>query len=571
MEQSCWIRNQCTRIRQSQAVESLTMFLIVFNVGVMAAEHHGMSQWQQELSDYTNTIVAVYFFIEIMIKIISLNWRGFLADKSNIFDGVIAIAGLIELLVSNLNKGSGLGGSIYVLRVFRLLRIFKLSRSWHELNKIVSTVHGSVSSMANLVLIFLLFIMVMALLGMQLFGFKIHGCKVAQAISICPPGVTDNLKCTGHCDCYIPCEASQKDTWIPVHESVYNNQGFCEEFPREGSEDIPSEYWAQVGPALVPRHNFDDFFWAFLTVFQILTGENWNEVLYDLIASTSYFAAMYCGVAIVLGNYILLNLFLAILLDNFAGSSDQDETPPLEITQQEETSTSASSSSVQDVHIQASNSTTSEDSEEEGFKLEGQSLLLFAPTNQIRVWLENVVSHWLFEYVVMTIILLSSFMLVLESPAPKEGTFLAQFLNFGDLVLNLLFSLEAMMKIIVLGFCFNGPKSYLRDYWNVLDFVILVIGLCSISGILTSSSFEALRAMRALRGLRPLRLARRNEGIKVVINSLFQSVPPLLNVALVCLLFFLTFGILGVSLFKVKMCLFDDHKGCGLGHLLFLC
>ena len=30
-----------------------------------------------------------------------------------------------------------------------------------------------------------------------------------------------------------------------------------------------------------PRAHFDNFWWGFVTVFQVLTGENWNEVLYD--------------------------------------------------------------------------------------------------------------------------------------------------------------------------------------------------------------------------------------------------------------------------------------------------
>eukprot|EP00210_Caulerpa_lentillifera_P004014 g3829.t1 len=501
-EDKNWLRKQCTKIRQSEVVESLTMFLIVFNVVVMAAEHHGMPSWQQSLSEYTNTVVAIYFFIEMIVKIISFGWFNFIADKSNLFDGVIAVAGLIELVISSLTNGSGLRGSIYVLRVFRLLRIFKLSRSWRELNKIVSTVHGSVSSMANLVLIFFLFIMIMALLGMQLFGFKLHSCQVPEAVSICPPGIVDNLRKTGHCDCYVPCQASQKGTWISIYDSVYNHQGYCEEFPREASESTTPEFWAQVGPAIVPRHNFDDFFMASLTVFQILTGENWNEVLYDLIHSTSYFAAIYCGVVILIGNYILLNLFLAILLDNFAGTNgtnDSDEMQLVDESKEEDASSTVSFSSTQDVHIETSKVTENQDYVEEESRLVGYSLFLFSPTNQLRVALDRVVSHWLFEYVIMVIIFFSSVMLILESPEPRDGTPLADFVYIGDRVLNLLFGMEALMKIIVLGFCFNGPRSYLRDYWNVLDFVILIIGVYFVYLGEFSDSFEVLRALRALR------------------------------------------------------------------------
>lgn len=39
-----------------------------------------------------------------------------------------------------------------------------------------------------------------------------------------------------------------------------------------------------------PRYNFDTFDQAFLSVFIILTGENWNEFMYDAMRATSKIA-----------------------------------------------------------------------------------------------------------------------------------------------------------------------------------------------------------------------------------------------------------------------------------------
>merc|ERR1711966_231163 len=73
-------------------------------------------------------------------------------------------------------------------------------------------------------------------------------------------------------------------------------------------------------PALpeIPRSNFDNFPLAMLTVFQILTGENWNEVLYNTMEATSPIALFYFVVITVVGNFMLLNMFLAILLSNYS-------------------------------------------------------------------------------------------------------------------------------------------------------------------------------------------------------------------------------------------------------------
>jgi len=75
-----------------------------------------------------------------------------------------------------------------------------------------------------------------------------------------------------------------------------------------------------------PRGNFDTFAAAFVTVFQVLTIENWQFVLYDSMRSDVGKVApcIFYIVWIFLGNFVLLNLFLAILLDSFLVEDEQD-------------------------------------------------------------------------------------------------------------------------------------------------------------------------------------------------------------------------------------------------------
>lgn len=107
-----------------------------------------------------------------------------------------------------------------------------------------------------------------------------------------------------------------------------------------------------------------------------------------------------------------------------------------------------------------------------------------------------------------------------------------------------------MCKIIVMGFVI-GEGTYLKDPWNILDFVIVTFSILNwILDSMSDVSISFLRGFRALRALRPLRMVSKNEGMKIVVNSLLTSIPNLFNVMLVCLLFLLVFGILGVQLFK---------------------
>ena len=57
---------------------------------------------------------------------------------------------------------------------------------------------------------------------------------------------------------------------------------------------------------------------TFVFVPQVLTQEDWNTVLYDGMRATSKWAALYFILLMTIGNYILFNLLVAILVEGFA-------------------------------------------------------------------------------------------------------------------------------------------------------------------------------------------------------------------------------------------------------------
>uniref|UniRef100_A0A7N6AY91 Ion transport domain-containing protein n=1 Tax=Anabas testudineus TaxID=64144 RepID=A0A7N6AY91_ANATE len=76
------------------------------------------------------------------------------------------------------------------------------------------------------------------------------------------------------------------------------------------------------GDTFPDRKNFDSLLWATVTVFQILTQEDWNAVLYNGMASTSPLAALYFVALMTFGNYVLFNLLVAILVEGFQAEGD---------------------------------------------------------------------------------------------------------------------------------------------------------------------------------------------------------------------------------------------------------
>lgn len=114
------------------------------------------------------------------------------------------------------------------------------------------------------------------------------------------------------------------------------------------------------------------------------------------------------------------------------------------------------------------------------------------------------------------------------------------------------------LKIIGLGFLFN-EGAYLRDAWNILDFVIVVTAYPAV--IWNSSSGVDLSALRSLRVLRPLRTISSIKALRNILAALFSAAKPLANSIFMLVFFFMVFAIGGLQLFMgllKKRCFYED-------------
>ena len=611
------LQKMCFKIASSQRFEQVTIGLIILNTAVMASDHNRMPRMQEQANEYVNYFLFAYFVVEMIIKLIGFGPRGYAKDQMNLFDGFVVLMSCVEVVVGFISSDNG-NNYLSVLRTFRLLRVFKLARSWKQLNDIITTMFKSLAGISYLSLILLLFMYVFALLGMQLFGYEFIDCGgygIEAANKNCPAGMTK--ECPDHFDCYAPCESSQVGQWVTFVGAEGGLGGECVKYggakwnPNKRTEEaVSEEYLVWLGRSEYARHSFDNIFWAFITIFQILTGENWNEVMYDGMRHTNSWTCVYFIVLVVLGNYIILNLFLAILLDNFGGVGEDDDgegeqsvngkkgSRPSSRAKSLKDGGAGAPSAIPSIKDEKGNKLKSYNSmaawktedfvskksnleklKEQGVDpkhilygkhvpaLKHSSLYIFGPHNPLRLAIAKVIYHKYFEYFIIGVILISSIILAVDGPAyskdapvydkdlPNLQDKLKTVMDIMDTVFLFFFVFEAMLKVIVRGFIAH-EGAYLRSAWNVLDFIIVIVGLIAF-GIEysdgSSRDLMAVRALRTFRALRPLRMASRAQGMKVVVNALFSAVPGITNVAFVCLLFYVIFGILGLNLFMGKM------------------
>jgi len=196
------------------------------------------------------------------------------------------------------------------------------------------------------------------------------------------------------------------------------------------------------------------------------------------------------------------------------------------------------------------NNVVNNDEEDDLDKYKQQkSLFMFTYDNMFRSLLRDLISNSYFAGFIYHLIAFNSLLLALDMPQLTDP-YQKKTINFLLETISIIFVVEFVIKVIVMGF-YCGEKTYLKDPWNILDFIIVFFSIITwILEATATGDVSFLRGFRALRALRPLRVVSKNEGIKTVVNALLESIPALINVLLIVMLFLLVFGILGIQLFK---------------------
>ncbi|XP_033624024.1 sodium channel protein type 10 subunit alpha isoform X3 [Fukomys damarensis] len=639
--------------------ELIITLCIVVNTVFMAMEHSCMSPAFESMLQIGNIVFTIFFTAEMVFKIIAFDPYYYFQKKWNIFDSIIVTVSLLELSVVR-------KGSLSVLRTFRLLRVFKLAKSWPTLNTLIKIIGNSVGALGNLTIILAIIVFIFALVGKQLLG-----------------------------------------------EAYCNHQA---KLTLPGDKE--------------PRWHMMDFFHSFLIVFRILCGE-WIENMWACMeVSEKPICLILFLTVMVLGNLVVLNLFIALLLNSFSadnltapeddgevnnlqvalarlqvyghqsrqalrsffcrpcllprpkaelqlpakpqlsspkaenhiaaeaapgspralpplraprdersdlitdpnlwvsvpiaeGESDLDDseddgeqdapsswqevtpegqqeqlqqagrcenhptprspgsgassedlapflgekwkgegTPPVPAERVEDTSSSEGSTvDCPDPDEILRKIPELADDLEEPDECFTEGCLRHCPCCrvnttkfpwamgwQLRKACYRIVEHSWFESFIIFMILLSSGSLAFEDCYLDQKPMVQALLEYTDRVFTFIFVFEMLLKWVAYGF-----KKYFTNAWCWLDFLIVNISLISlIAKILKYSDMASIKALRTLRALRPLRALSRFEGMRVVVDALVGAIPSIVNVLLVCVIFWLIFSIMGVNLFAGK-------------------
>ena len=546
-------------VSTNQYFDFFIMFLVIANAVIMALDGNMFTPEVYSNISITNYVFNSIFIAEFILKLIGLGPIVYFSDAFTYLDLVIIIFAIVDMASSSDSSADTIGANknltsqlsfLRVFRIFRVLRLTKILRKMKSMRLIIVSIKKSLASVTYIILILVMFLLIFQLLGESLLNGNIR---------------------------------------------------------------------------------YQSFLIAFYTTFQILTTENWNSVFFELYP-LSPFTFFYYLVWIFLGNYILFNLFISILLQSFDDSNDNDEDDEDEdeiieknfglpdylyklkqievehknrmktakekarnksnpsglgtmsnsnsvsrLSKMSYSNVSRSESSMSSSSQMLSETKDEDEEEEENSKvLTGvdkniknwqkinqlfrkndceNSLYLLSQINFFRIWCMKLATNKKFDAFILVMILLSTARLILDTFIAGYTSVLV--FDMCDLFFNFVFLFEMIIKIIALGFIMD-EGTYVRDNWNKIDLIIVVVSLIDIQSLVqkylqnnnnASSSLNFLKVLRLLRTLRPLRFISHNVQLKLIITSLFDSILPICNALFIVIIVFFMFSIVGISLF----------------------
>uniref|UniRef100_A0A8C3TVM2 Sodium channel protein n=1 Tax=Catharus ustulatus TaxID=91951 RepID=A0A8C3TVM2_CATUS len=589
---------------------------IVLNTLFMALEHYKMTKEFDHMLYIGNLVFTGIFTAEMIFKVIALDPYYYFQQGWNIFDSIIVILSLMELGLSSM-------GNLSVLRSFRLLRVFKLAKSWPTLNTLIKIIGNSVGALGNLTLVLAIIVFIFAVVGMQLFGKSyldnvkkisttgnlprwhmndfFHSFLIIFRI-LCGEWIEtmwDCMEVAGQPLCLLVfllvmvignlvvlnlflalllSSFSADNLSAPDEDGEMNNLqlafarinrglqyakkaawSFCcnvLRHPKTTAEKKAMMKLAAQNPALnncVNSHATAELGKDMENHKEnhAEDGGNKNGEKHPAITDDDF----------------MTNPDLSICVPIAVGESDieeEDEEQSTFTEMEQLDEISLSEGSTVDLTNPAELLEQIPEFAEELMEPEDcfpEVCVRFFPCCSVditkfpgKIWWRlrktcyRIVEHNWFETFIIFMILLSSGALAFEDIYLEDRKNIKTMLEYADRVFTYIFVLEMLLKWVAYGF-----KKYFTNAWCWLDFLIVDVSLISlVASTLGYSEMGPIKSLRTLRALRPLRALSRFEGMRVVVNALVGAIPSIMNVLLVCLIFWLIFSIMGVNLFAGK-------------------
>lgn len=394
---------------------------------------------------------------------------GYLRDPWNVLDFAILFPSVLSLLLGN----SGLPGlsGFKSLRTMRAVRPLRLVSKSAGMQRVLRSLGRVVAQSGAIVALLLLFWLTFAILGVELFGGRLHRCSDPSRCYA--PGAAANWGA--------PPEAECVGEWVdPSAVSAADGQPQ----PR---------VWA------APFPHFDNVPAAMLTLFELTTLEDWDLVLQSTMdtrdvgrcpsRNANPAAALYTLAFVVFGSLFMFNLVVSSVIDEYVrsrehGGFDDSLLSPKQVEWVDTINTWLSTR---------------------------PERLYRCPESAGRAQraLFRLVHHPGFAWASVAAVAANTLVMMCDHWGASELYWhVSDGLNYA---FALLFAVEAVLKIAGMG-----RAEYFSDSWNRLDFTLVLLSAVAFGITQAGATLEVdptlVRTLRMFRAARILRAAKRAKG-----------------------------------------------------------
>uniref|UniRef100_A0A8C5GXU1 Sodium channel protein n=1 Tax=Gouania willdenowi TaxID=441366 RepID=A0A8C5GXU1_GOUWI len=590
---------------------------IVLNTLFMAMEHYPMTQNFEDVLSVGNLVFTGIFAGEMFAKLVAMDPYYYFQEGWNCFDGFIVTLSLVELGLSDVE-------GLSVLRSFRLLRVFKLAKSWPTLNMLIKIIGNSVGALGNLTLVLAIIVFIFAVVGMQLFGksYKDCVCKIAPECELprwhmhdffhsflivfrvlCGEWIEtmwDCMEVAGQTMCltvFMMVMVIGNLVVLNLFLALLLSSFSADNLAATDDDGEPNNLQIAVvrikfGIAWIKSHvrllvatvlkkppiedeqkPLDDMYEKKLNCIANHTVDINRELDYPKNGNGTT-----SGIGSSVGKYMIDEDYMSFIhnpnltvcvpiavgesdfenlnTEDFSSESDVENSKDLDDTSSSEGSTIDIKPDVEEVAVvEVVEEYLDPDAcwtDECVAKYKCCDVPITHGWGKhwwfLRKTCYLIVEHNWFETLIIFMILLSSGALAFEDVYIEQRKTVKIMLEYADRVFTYIFILEMLLKLVAYGFV-----KYFTNAWCWLDFFIVDVSIVTlIANALGHSDLGPIKSLRTLRALRPLRALSRFEGMRVVVNALVGAIPSIMNVLLVCLIFWLIFSIMGVNMFAGK-------------------
>ncbi|XP_014771226.1 sodium channel protein 1 brain [Octopus bimaculoides] len=441
---------------------------------------------------YLDITFCLLFFLEMVLKLLALGFVHYYTHFWTILDFTIVCITIISLAASGL--GMEQITAFRSLRTLRALRPLRAVSRWQGMKIIVNALMLSIPSIFNVLLVCVVFWLIFAIMGVQLFAGKFYKCVNETNMRISPTEVASKQECL-----------YKNYTWVNS------------------------------------KVNFDNVGGAFLALFQVATFEGWMEIMADAVDVTevdqqpkfeaSVYYYFYFVMFIIFGSFFVLNLVIGVIIDKFSFLKKKYDGTYL------------------DMFLTPTQQNYYNTLKKLGTKKPQKTVR--KPKNKCQAVVYDLVMSNQFEIFITTIIITNMIFMAFEHY--NQSDVVTEVLATANIAFTILYAFEAIIKIVALRIHYLRNLWNVFDFL-VVSLSVVDAFLNDVFGAGMFMNPSLLRVARMFRIGRIIRLIKWAKGMRKLLFALVISLPALFNIGALLFLVMFIYTIIGMSSFgQIKL------------------